>query len=457
MHAGARFLAASLALVLAALAGGARGARGASGDKDTGGDACETIPERAGGESGLIRLKQHEPITLAGLEQRMAERVGRFLRENKVGHSVVKFSLTAKTELLARDVAVGKTYWTEIGAVVEGRDGVENERCFRVGAVVEDEDECATGNHRCPAHSTCRNTVGSYDCVCDPGYEDRLNATGPAVQCVDVDECAVQPSPCAAVSECARCKNLPGSFKCVLKDDARGRFQDAANVTRCVDVDECAAGTHRCSPHAVCINRRGGYDCRCGEGYRGDGRTCQSLCDTPDHQCVEQAVCKPCRLLTAEDRRRGAACANETGFSYACVCKKPGLSGDGFRTGSGCRPRCSPDYAVRRGDHCLCKPGFVPVGGSKYGWDDEEGRPGCREVDECAVVRFAPKSRAACPAARAYQASTGVAGRPRRGGGPHRRLHLHAVRPYGFVRQHQGLLPLRVPQGLRHGQRRPGL
>jgi len=36
-----------------------------------------------------------------------------------------------------------------------------------------DVDECAVHNGWCTEHSTCKNTPGSYDCVCDDGYKAR--------------------------------------------------------------------------------------------------------------------------------------------------------------------------------------------------------------------------------------------------------------------------------------------
>ena len=35
-----------------------------------------------------------------------------------------------------------------------------------------DVDECETKKNRCPANSQCVNDVGSYDCVCQTGYQE---------------------------------------------------------------------------------------------------------------------------------------------------------------------------------------------------------------------------------------------------------------------------------------------
>jgi len=34
-----------------------------------------------------------------------------------------------------------------------------------------DINECAKDNGWCTKHSTCKNTPGSYECVCDKGYK----------------------------------------------------------------------------------------------------------------------------------------------------------------------------------------------------------------------------------------------------------------------------------------------
>ena len=42
-----------------------------------------------------------------------------------------------------------------------------------------DIDECATNNYNCDANAFCNNTIGSYNCTCNPGYTGNgQNCTG---------------------------------------------------------------------------------------------------------------------------------------------------------------------------------------------------------------------------------------------------------------------------------------
>ncbi|EHH59285.1 hypothetical protein EGM_09357, partial [Macaca fascicularis] len=73
----------------------------------------------------------------------------------------------------------------------------------------------------CGKSSDCRNTEGSYDCVCNPGYE--------------------------------------------LVSGAKTFKNESENM--CQDVDECSSGLHQCDNSTVCFNTVGSYTCRCRPGW----------------------------------------------------------------------------------------------------------------------------------------------------------------------------------------------
>ena len=85
--------------------------------------------------------------------------------------------------------------------------------------------------HNCDVvASTCQNTVGSFECICNQGFEE--DATG---QCVDVDECTTT-EVCGNNSECV---NKHGSFECVCKSGFSNIGSDTSSS--CVPTKECCA------------------------------------------------------------------------------------------------------------------------------------------------------------------------------------------------------------------------
>ena len=44
-----------------------------------------------------------------------------------------------------------------------------------------------------------------------------------------------------------------------------------------VDIDECAKGEVSCGKNAECVNAVGSFECKCKEGYTGDGHECEGI------------------------------------------------------------------------------------------------------------------------------------------------------------------------------------
>ncbi|XP_021326894.2 nephronectin isoform X3 [Danio rerio] len=103
-------------------------------------------------------------------------------------------------------------------------------------------------------------------CVCPPG----LQLAPDYRTCKDINECD---DPSHTCTEHQSCKNTFGSYTCVCKGGfILGTLQDTIT---CRDIDECLTGNHRCSPKASCVNTEGSYICQCEKGYAGDGFRCQ--------------------------------------------------------------------------------------------------------------------------------------------------------------------------------------
>ena len=108
-----------------------------------------------------------------------------------------------------------------------------------------DLDECDTGINFCD-DLHCINTVGTYTCGCDRGFEkvEKRYET----YCIDEDECSNR-NPCP---ENASCKNTVGSYECLCDSGYDGEF--------CSDVDECSGLRNNCDTNAYCFNNLGSDD-----------------------------------------------------------------------------------------------------------------------------------------------------------------------------------------------------
>ena len=50
------------------------------------------------------------------------------------------------------------------------------------------------------------------------------------------------------------------------------------NYVLSIDIDECSSfDENKCLKYATCINNHGSYECRCKEGFYGDGFKCLGI------------------------------------------------------------------------------------------------------------------------------------------------------------------------------------
>ncbi|XP_073250321.1 uncharacterized protein [Porites lutea] len=117
-----------------------------------------------------------------------------------------------------------------------------------------DINECEAGKHNCHANANCKNTKGSFECICKPGY------SGDGVNCTDGNECITGEHNCDAN---AACNNTEGSFECTCKPGYYG------NGVNCTDVNECVTGKHNCNGSFICHNTKGSFRCICPPKYFG--------------------------------------------------------------------------------------------------------------------------------------------------------------------------------------------
>ena len=152
-----------------------------------------------------------------------------------------------------------------------------------------DLNECDLNTDNCVSNAVCTNTIGSYDCTCNIGYDGDGVADGTA--CSDINECVAKTHNCDVN---ASCTNTIGSFTCSCNNGFA--FNAISGV--CDDIDECLTNADDCHIMATCQNTVGSFDCTCGTDWNGDGHgqfgcaqdVC-SLCDASASCVNDQCIC----------------------------------------------------------------------------------------------------------------------------------------------------------------------
>ncbi|XP_066884189.1 latent-transforming growth factor beta-binding protein 2 isoform X2 [Kogia breviceps] len=212
------------------------------------------------------------------------------------------------------------------------------------GTVCEDVDECV-GEEYCAPRGECLNSHGSFFCLCAPGF---ASAEGGA-SCQDVDECAV-------TDRClgGQCVNTEGSFNCLCKTG----FQPSPESGECVDIDECANDT-TCGSHGFCDNTDGSFRCLCDQGFE----TSPSGWD-----CVDV---NECELMLAVC---GAALCENVEGSFLCLCASD-LEEYDAQEGR-CRPRVAGGQKIPE-----APPGEHPPGPIRMGcYSGQKGQSPCSSL-----------------------------------------------------------------------------
>ncbi|KAI1893358.1 hypothetical protein AGOR_G00122900 [Albula goreensis] len=129
-----------------------------------------------------------------------------------------------------------------------------------------DVDECAESEGAVCGLQRCENSIGSYHCItiCEPGYT--VTSTG---ECMDNNECANE----TICGEHAYCQNLIGTYQCMCDQG----YESTSNGRGCVDENECETMQGVCGA-ARCENVEGSFLCECpGENEEFDLRTGRCL------------------------------------------------------------------------------------------------------------------------------------------------------------------------------------
>ena len=177
-------------------------------------------------------------------------------------------------------------------------------------------NECTVPSHDCDENATCGDTIGSYECQCNAGY----NGDGAAGTCADIDECADGSHTC---DENATCTNNDGGFTCAC--NAGWNTSGNGQAGTCHNVNECseAVKSHTCGENSKCVDNPGSYDCECLPSFHMAEGACvdDDECANNSNGCHEgRSVCTNEAKTYTMEWVSGVAQYTLNGRGFSCAC-----------------------------------------------------------------------------------------------------------------------------------------
>ncbi|XP_050299870.1 nidogen [Anthonomus grandis grandis] len=170
---------------------------------------------------------------------------------------------------------------------------------------IGDFNPCIEGGQTCGPYSACVVEGNSFECVCNLGYYKIYSQNNPT--CVDENECQTNHN----CDSNAQCHNTEGSYQCLCNPGFEGDGKICSPVNTCANIS--------CRENAQCVQSGEVAECRCLPGFRGDGLNCQPV---TSQDCDMNNNCSPYGICSIDPATNQFSCHCHPGFEgdgYYCV------------------------------------------------------------------------------------------------------------------------------------------